>query len=50
VLELYPSGRSVARFEVGDTIVRHRSTAPPCFSGDCTSHNLGSRVGFGVRF
>ena len=48
-LEFYPSRRTVARVEIGDTIIRHRSVAPPCVSG-CTSHNLSSRFGLGLRF
>jgi hypothetical protein len=48
-IEFYPSRRTVARVELGDTIIRHRSFAPPCPSG-CTSHNLSSRLGIGVRF
>lgn len=48
VLEFYPSARSVARFDIGDTIIRHRSIAPPC--GVCTNHNLSVRLGFGLRF
>jgi hypothetical protein len=48
-VEFYPSRRTIARVDVGDTIIRHRSIAPPCPSG-CTSHNLSSRIGFGVRF
>lgn len=51
VLEFYPSARVVARLDVGDTMVRHRSTiAPPCPSEGCTSHNLASRFGLGLRF
>jgi hypothetical protein len=50
VLELYPSRRTVARFDLGDTMIRHRSFAPPCWGSPCTSHNLTTRVGFGVRF
>ena len=49
-VEVYPTGRTVARVEVGDTIIRHHSTAPPCYVGTCTSHNVSSRVGFGWRF
>jgi len=49
-IELYPSTRTVARFEMGDTMIRHRSFAPPCFTGECTSHNLSTRLGFGYRF
>ena len=48
-VEFYPSRRTVARVEFGDTMIRHRSFAPPCASG-CTSHNLSSRLGIGVRF
>ena len=48
--EFYPTGRTVARFELGDTMIRHRSSAPPCPASECTSHNLSSRVGLGYRF
>ena len=48
-VEFYPSRRTVARLELGDTVISHRSFAPPCPSG-CASHNLSSRVGLGVRF
>jgi hypothetical protein len=50
ILEFYPSARTVARFELGDTMIRHRSTAPPCWLSTCTSHNLSSRLGVGLRF
>jgi hypothetical protein len=50
VFEFYPSARTVARVEVGDTIIRHRSVAPPCWGSTCTSHNLSTGLGFGVRF
>jgi hypothetical protein len=50
VLEFYPSTRLVARFELGDTMIRHRSFAPPCWLEGCTSHNLSSRLGVGFRF
>jgi hypothetical protein len=50
VFEFYPSARTVARFDLGDTMIRHRSAAPPCWGSSCTSHNLTSRVGVGVRF
>ena len=49
-VELYPTARTVARFELGDTMIRHRSTPPPCPAGQCTSHNLSSRLGIGYRF
>jgi hypothetical protein len=48
--ELYPTRRTVARVELGDTMIRHRSAAPPCLAGGCTSHNLSSRLGIGYRF
>ena len=47
-LELYfPSGAMV-RVDAADTIIRHRSLAPPC--ARCTTHNLTVRAGIGVRF
>lgn len=51
VLELYPSGRSVIRFDVGDTIIRFGERAVvggtiPSF----TSHNFQFSAGVGVRF
>lgn len=49
-VELYPSARTVARVELGDTMIRHRSFAPPCLTGECTSHNLSTRLGIGYRF
>jgi hypothetical protein len=63
VLELYPSGRTLIRFDAGDTIVRQGERGvlvnPP--SGDPlrgvvlpvaaeTTHNFQASVGFGVRF
>ena len=49
VLEFYPSARTVARIDAGDTMIRHRSSAvPPC--QECTTHNFSSRFGVGVRF
>lgn len=50
VLEFYPSRRVIARFELGDTIIRHRSVAPPCWGEGCTSNNLASKFGVGLRF
>lgn len=50
VLEFYPSRRVVARFELGDAIIRHRSFAPPCWSEGCTSNNVSSKFGVGLRF
>ena len=50
VFEVYPSARTVLRFELGDTIIWHRSVAPPCFGASCTSNNLSSKFGAGLRF
>lgn len=47
-VEFYPSRRTIARIDLGSTLVRHRSLAPPC--DDCTSRNLFSSVGIGFRF
>jgi hypothetical protein len=49
-LEIYPSVRTVARFELGDTMIRHRSLAPPWPRTTRTSQNLSSRIGIGFRF
>jgi hypothetical protein len=49
-VEVYPTAHTVARFEMGDTMIRHRSAAPPCPASQCTSHNLSSRLGIGYRF
>jgi outer membrane protein with beta-barrel domain len=48
VFEFYPSPRIVTRLDLGTTLIRHRSFAPPC--DDCTSSNFSSRVGVGFRF
>jgi outer membrane protein with beta-barrel domain len=49
VFEIYPSSRAVARFDVGTTIIRHRSDAvPPC--RNCTTNNLTTKIGVGWRF
>ncbi len=51
VLEFYPSVRTVMRFEVGDIMIRHHGRfTPPCYGSSCTSHNLSSRAGIGLRF
>lgn len=50
VFEFYPSRRLVARFELGDTVIWHRSSAPPCWAEECTSNNLSSKFGIGFRF
>ena len=49
-VEFYPTARTVARVEFGDTMIRHRSFAPPCWADRCTSHNFSTRIGGGVRF
>ena len=49
-IEFYPTVRTVARFEMGDTMIHHRSFAPPCPASGCTSHNLSTRLGIGYRF
>jgi hypothetical protein len=48
IFEFYPTRRTVARVDLGDVMIRHRSSAPPC--DDCTSHNFTSQLGFGFRF
>lgn len=50
VVEWYPSPRWVARVDVGSLIVRHRSSAPPCGAGTCTTGNLAASAGLGLRF
>ena len=50
VVEFYPSARTILRFDLGDTVIRHRSSAPPCWGDSCTSHNFSSRFGVGFRF
>ena len=50
VLEFYPSPRWLVRFDIGSLIIRHRSSAPPCPRGDCTSSNLATSFGLAVRF
>lgn len=51
VIEFYPSGRAIVRFDVGDTIIRfgaQNTLVGPISS--FTSHNLQFSVGVGVRF
>lgn len=63
VLELYPSPRTIVRFDLGDTIVHLSernvavSIAPPFIPGGViirrpaeTTHNVQASVGFGFRF
>lgn len=49
-IEFYPSSRWTARVDVGSLVIRHRSSAPPCAGGGCTTSNLVTSVGVGVRF
>lgn len=50
-VEFYPSARTVARAEIGDTMIRHGNEAPPWLPPTSrTSHNLSSRLGVGFRF
>lgn len=64
VFEVYPSKRTIIRFDAGDTIVRlparnvaaFSATAPPAFplvvlpESAQTTHNFQGSVGFGFRF
>jgi len=50
VLEFYPSPRWLARVDVGSLVIRHRSSAPPCAGGGCTTSNLAVGAGVAVRF
>jgi hypothetical protein len=52
VLELYPSGRGVIRFDLGDTIIRfgERSLPTGATFPSFTSHNFQFSVGVGIRF
>ncbi len=48
-VELTMSPRTLVRLDVGDLIVRERQPAGPGCQR-CTTHNLLSRIGIGVRF
>lgn len=55
VLEVYPSPRTILRFDLGDTIVRTgdftlAGAAGPIRISGRTEHNLQAGVGFGFRF
>jgi hypothetical protein len=59
VVELYPSSRTIIRFDVGDTVLRSGShnvpVRTPVFDvavpvPDRTTHNFQGSVGFGFRF
>ena len=49
IVEFYPTERTVARFDLGTTAIRHRSSyAPPC--RECTTQNFSTSLGMGFRF
>ena len=49
IFEFYPTPRTIARFDLGTTAIRHRSQGvPPC--RDCTTKNLSTSIGMGFRF
>lgn len=49
IVEFYPTARTVARFDLGTTVIRHRSQyAPPC--RECTTQNFSTSLGMGVKF
>ena len=59
VLELYPSPRTILRFDAGDTVLRSRTHNVPVRAApfdvvvpvpDRTTHNFQGGVGFGFRF
>ena len=45
VLEVYPTSRIVARFDLGDVMTTQNEFAP-----QTSTHNLTSRLGIGFRF
>jgi hypothetical protein len=47
---LFPGHHLAARMEISDMIIRHHSNVIPCPSAVCTTHNLSTRMGLGVRF
>jgi hypothetical protein len=49
IVEFYPTERTVARFDLGTTVIRYRSSlAPPC--SECTTQNLSTSLGMGFKF
>ena len=49
IVEFYPTPRTVARFDLGTTAIRHRSQyVPPC--ADCTTRNFSTSLGMGLKF
>jgi hypothetical protein len=45
VLEVYPTSRIVARFDLGDVMTTRNERTP-----QASTHNLTSRLGIGIRF
>lgn len=50
IVEFYPTPRTVARLDIGDLAIQHRSLLVPRTCSTCTTHNFSTRVGFGMRF
>lgn len=50
VVELYPSKRTILRFDVGDTIIRYTAQEPKQFNPAFTRHTFQFSTGFGFRF
>lgn len=50
VFELYPSKRTILRFDVGDTIIRYNAQEPKQFNPAFTRHTFQFSAGFGFRF
>ena len=49
IVEFYPTERTIARFDLGTIVIRHRSSyAPPC--RECTTQNFSTSLGMGVKF
>jgi hypothetical protein len=48
VVEFYPTARTVARFDVGDLLIRQRSSPAPC--RNCVTNNFSSSAGISWRF
>ena len=50
VVEVYPSKRTVLRFDIGDMIIRYNAQEPKAFNPAFTRHTLQFSTGFGFRF
>ena len=49
IFEFYPTPRTIARFDLGATAIRHRSQyVPPC--KECTTQNFATSLGMGFKF